>query len=91
MKRSGLLIIFSVLGLGWALASGCASHPIPVTEKPEITLRRAYPNLPFESIEQTEINGLYEVISGLNVLLLSGKRVPDLRRDIYHVRQEHHG
>jgi len=67
MKRSGLLKILSVLVLGWALASGCASQPIPVKEKPEITLRRAYPNLPFESIEQTEIKGLYEVISGLNV------------------------
>jgi len=49
------------------LISGCAAHTAPELEKPEKTLHKAFPTLPFESVKESEIKGLYEVVSGLNV------------------------
>lgn len=67
MMKSGLKNV--VIGLGITVALACVNvcHAAPVMEKPDVALRKAYPNLPFESVEQTDINGLYEVISGQNI------------------------
>ncbi|HTP66265.1 MAG TPA: DsbC family protein [Geobacteraceae bacterium] len=59
-----------IAGLSVALSLACcfACHAAPAVEKPETALRKAYPGLPFESVTKTDINGLYEVISGSNIL-----------------------
>jgi len=49
------------------LAGNYVAHGESAALKPEVALRQAFPNLPFETIGQTDINGLYEVISGQNV------------------------
>lgn len=36
--------------------------------KPEVALKSAFPDLSFDSINETEIRGLYEVVTGQNVL-----------------------
>lgn len=58
-----------VVGLGFlvALACGGVGHAAPVVENPDVALRKAFPNLPFESVEVTDIKGLYEVVSGSNI------------------------
>jgi thiol:disulfide interchange protein DsbC len=58
-----------VAGIGFLVALVCGSvcHAAPVVEKPDLALRKAFPNLPFESVEQTDIKGMYEVISGSNI------------------------
>jgi thiol:disulfide interchange protein DsbC len=49
------------------MVCGCATQSTPIAINPEASLRKAFPNLPFESIQQTEVQGLYEVTSGLNL------------------------
>jgi thiol:disulfide interchange protein DsbC len=66
MKNSNLINV--TVGLFAAcLLSGCAMHPNKSLESPETALRKAFPKMPFESMEQTDINGLYEVVSGQNI------------------------
>ena len=67
MMKSGLKKV--VIGLGFAVALACTNvcHAAPVMEKPDVSLRKAFPNLPFDSVEQTDIKGLYEVVSGQNI------------------------
>jgi thiol:disulfide interchange protein DsbC len=67
MMKSGMKKVVVGLGFAVALAWGNIGHAAPVMEKPDIALRKAFPKLPFESIEPTDISGLYEVISGQNV------------------------
>lgn len=49
------------------LAWVCPGHAAPEAVRPEVVLRQAFPNVQIDSIEQTEIRGLYEVVSGQNV------------------------
>lgn len=67
MMKSGLKNVVFGLGLTMALACGNVCHAAPVMEKPEVSLRKAFPGLPFDSVGQTDITGLYEVISGQNI------------------------
>jgi thiol:disulfide interchange protein DsbC len=67
MMKLRLKIVAAGFGFAMALALGSAGYAAPVMEKPDVSLRKAFPNLPFESIGQTDINGLYEVISGQNI------------------------
>jgi thiol:disulfide interchange protein DsbC len=67
MKRINMIKYFSGICLVLALASGCIAHSTPAVGKPDVSLRKAFPNLTFETIEQTDINGLYEVVSGMNL------------------------
>lgn len=67
MSRIGLIKIFFGMCVIWLLSSGCIAHSGPVMEKPDAALRKAFPRLSFESIEQTDIKGMYEVVSGQNV------------------------
>ena len=53
-----------VLMLGVAGVSSAS----PVAVKPEVALRAAFPQVKFESVSPTEITGLYEVVSGQNIL-----------------------
>ena len=39
----------------------------PVVSKPEAALNKAFPQLKIDSISESQIKGLYEVISGQNV------------------------
>lgn len=67
MNRLGLIkLLCGICGI-WLLSSGCIAHSVPVTEKPDEALRKAFPNLSFESIEPTDIKGVYEVVSGQNI------------------------
>lgn len=36
--------------------------------KPDVALKKAFPDLSFDKINETDINGLYEVITGQNIL-----------------------
>jgi thiol:disulfide interchange protein DsbC len=67
MKKSGLKKMASAFGFAVALAWGYTGNAAPTVEKPEAALRRAFPNMPVESIVQTDIKGLFEVVSGQNV------------------------
>jgi thiol:disulfide interchange protein DsbC len=67
MKKLGLKKVVAGLGFTVALALGHVGHASPVMEKPDVALRKAFPQLPFESVEQTDIKGLYEVVSGQNI------------------------
>ena len=67
MKTMNMIKYFTGICLVLALACGCIAHSTPAEEKPDVSLRKAFPNLSFETIEQTEIKGLYEVVSGLNL------------------------
>ncbi len=62
MKR-----IIALLGFIVTLTWCCIGQAAPIMEKPDVALRKAFPGLPFESIEPTDINGLYEVTSGSNI------------------------
>jgi thiol:disulfide interchange protein DsbC len=62
LKKVVAALVFLV-----TLACVGVGHAAPVIEKPDVALRKAFPDLPFESVEQTEIKGLYEVVSGSNI------------------------
>jgi len=67
MKRLQLIKYFTGMCLVLALASGCIAHSTPAVVNPDVSLRKAFPNLSFESIEKTDIKGMYEVVSGQNL------------------------
>jgi thiol:disulfide interchange protein DsbC len=67
MRKLYQIMDFAGICLFLALAGGCIAHSTPVVEKPDVSLRKAFPNMSFETIEQTDIKGLYEVVSGLNL------------------------
>jgi thiol:disulfide interchange protein DsbC len=68
MKKLDLIKHFAGMCMVLTLAGGCIAHSTPaVVEKPDVSLRKAFPNLSFESIGQTDVKGLYEVVSGLNL------------------------
>jgi thiol:disulfide interchange protein DsbC len=69
MHTSGLKKVYVVFGFAVTLACwGCVGHVTPVVEKPDVALHNAFPNLPFESVEPTDIKGLFEVVSGTNII-----------------------
>jgi thiol:disulfide interchange protein DsbC len=63
-KRFSAGLLSSVLVLGLAAVSSAASEAI----KPEAALSAAFPQVKADSISPTEIPGLYEVVSGQNIL-----------------------
>jgi thiol:disulfide interchange protein DsbC len=66
MNNSSMVrFIFGIFVI-WTLA-GCAANPKPAPESPEASLRSAYPALTFDSVGESGITGLYEVVSGGNV------------------------
>jgi len=67
MQTMNMIKYFTGICLVLALACGCIAHSTPAEEKPDVSLRKAFPNLSFETVEQTEIKGLYEVTSGMNL------------------------
>lgn len=50
--------------LSWMSSASAAS----VVVKPEVAFRQAFPQVKVDNMEQTDINGLYEVVSGQNIL-----------------------
>ena len=54
--------VFAVLS--WMSVASAAS----LVEKPEAAFRQAFPQVKVDSMEETDIKGLYEVISGQNIL-----------------------
>lgn len=65
------------------LAAGHAAHAAPEAVKPEAALRQAFPQLTFDSIEPSEIPGLYQVISGQNILYFYPEKEFIIAGDIY--------
>jgi thiol:disulfide interchange protein DsbC len=64
LKKPGVLCCLTTLLL-------VASLPVfaaPVSVTPETALREAFPKVQFESIAPTDIAGLYEVVTGQNVV-----------------------
>lgn len=57
-----VLFVFPALLL---CSAGAVAAPMPV--KPDVALQKAFPDLTFEQIGETGIQGLYEVVSGQNV------------------------
>ena len=54
-----LLVVFS--WVSWSFAAVAAV-------KPEVAFRQAYPQVKYDSFEATEVNGLFEVVVGQNIL-----------------------
>jgi thiol:disulfide interchange protein DsbC len=44
-----------------------ASIAAPVVTKPEAALRQAFPQIPVDNVQETEVKGVYEATSGQNV------------------------
>lgn len=55
----GILVVLSWLSIASAA---------PAVVKPEVAFRQAFPQVKVDSMEQTDINGLYEVVTGQNIL-----------------------
>lgn len=60
-KWCGVSILVVV---SWLSSASAAS----VVVKPEVAFRQAFPQVKVDSMEQTDINGIYEVVSGQNIL-----------------------
>jgi thiol:disulfide interchange protein DsbC len=67
MTRIGLVKLFCGMCVTWSLACGCAGQTKTAMESPEASLRKSFPNMPLKSIGETDIKGLYEVVSGTNI------------------------
>lgn len=39
----------------------------PVTTKPETALRQAFPQIPVDSVQESDVKGVYEAVSGQNI------------------------
>lgn len=59
------------------------AHAAPAAVKPEVALRQAFPQLVFDSIEPTDITGLYEVTSGQNILYFYPEKEYLIAGEIY--------
>ena len=55
-------------GMLFSLFFVAVGHAASVAVKPETALRQAFPQVSFESVEPTEVKGLYMVVSGTNIL-----------------------
>lgn len=60
------LIASLLLGTLW-LGLAAVASAAPDAVKPEVALRSAFPQVPFDTVSPSEIPGLYEVISGQNI------------------------
>ncbi|GAM09954.1 putative thiol:disulfide interchange protein DsbC [Geobacter sp. OR-1] len=63
--KASLRVFFSVLVLTLISLSAFAA---PSVVKPDVALRQAFPDLNFESMKETSLPGMYEVVSGQNIL-----------------------
>ena len=68
MNTLGVKTIIGGLCFAVVLSWGFIAHAESTVEKPNERLHKAFPNLPFESVEPTDIKGLYEVVSGTNII-----------------------
>ena len=58
------MLLFVVLLITGSVSAGAA----PLVAKPETALKKAFPDLAVDSIRETDLSGMYEVVSGQNVL-----------------------
>ncbi|SNB45575.1 DsbC family protein [Geobacter sp. DSM 9736] len=80
MKNRFLLTNLVLTGvLVFGQVANAASDPA----KPEAALRKAFPQLAFDSIQPSEIPGLYEVVSGQNILYFYPDKEYILAGEIY--------
>lgn len=63
----GSLIKKGVISVLAGILSATVAAATPQTVKPEEAFRQAFPQIPAERIDASEIKGLYEVISGTNI------------------------
>jgi len=85
-------LLLVAMSLGSAGVSSAASDAV----KPEVALRAAFPQVPFDTITPSEIPGLYEVVSGQNIfyyypekeLILTGELIG---KDLKSRTAEHRG
>jgi thiol:disulfide interchange protein DsbC len=85
-------LLLVAVSLGIAGVSSAASDAV----KPEVALRAAFPQVPFDTITPSEIPGLYEVVSGQNIfyyypekeLILTGEIIG---KDLKSRTAEHRG
>lgn len=59
------------------------AHAAPAAVKPEVALRQAFPQLVFDSIEPTDIPGLYEVTAGQNIIYFYPEKEYLIAGEIY--------
>jgi thiol:disulfide interchange protein DsbC len=55
----------------------------PLVAKPETAFRKAFPQLPVDSITDSQINGLYEIVSGQNIFYFYPEKDMLIVGDIY--------
>lgn len=65
LKLVGRWCVVAILVVVSWLSSASAA---PVVVKPEVAFRQAFPQVKVDSMEQTDISGIYEVVSGQNIL-----------------------
>lgn len=61
--NSRFLVAF-FLAFSWSTAAFAATAAV----KPEVAFRQAFPQIKVDSFEPTEINGMYQIVTGQNVL-----------------------
>jgi len=64
LRRGFLAVVLGAFVFGLSALSWGASE----TQSPEAAFKAAFPQVPVESVKPSEIPGVYEVISGMNVL-----------------------
>ena len=67
MNKSRLAKVFAEIVFMMSLGSSCLSYAAPDAVSPEAALRKAFPNVTIDSIGETAVKGMYEVVSGQNV------------------------
>ena len=65
------------------LVAGHTAHAAPEIVKPETALRKAFPQLVFDKVEPSEIPGLYEVVTGQNILYFYPEKEYLIAGEIY--------
>lgn len=61
------VVLMAALAGAVVMLPAAAGFAAPVVVKPEQALKQAFPQIPFDTISQTEIPGLFEVVSGPNI------------------------
>jgi thiol:disulfide interchange protein DsbC len=64
-------------------ATSISAIASPSVLKPESAFRQAFPDIPLDSFRQTELNGMYEVVSGQNVFYFFPEKEYLLVGEIY--------
>lgn len=81
MRISGAKTLLIAAAVGILAVQSVQAAPAAV--KPEVALKEAFPQLNFDSIEPSDIKGLYEVVVGQNILYFYPEKEYLIAGEIY--------